>query len=99
MINSNAIANTLLMFAPIILMVVVVVAMSQLLSLSIIGTVYILGLTMLIQSKWSLFRQRIWFSFGPGKLDVENRRRYFKGYALIGCAMILNVVSIALLPY
>jgi hypothetical protein len=89
MFKSNAIANTLIMFAPIILMMLFLRVMSPILTLCILGTAYILGLTMLIRSKWSLFHQNIWFSFGPGKLDVENRRRYIKGYAIIVCAMIL----------
>ena len=99
MIKSNAIANTLLMFTPIILVVFVIVVMTPVLSLLIIGFGYILGLTMLTQSKWSQFRQRIYFAFGPGRLDVKNRRRYFKGYAIIGCAMLLNAAKIALGPY
>ena len=99
MIKSNAIANTLIMFAPIILLVFIVVAMNPVLSLSIFGIAYIAGITMLTKSKLGQFRQGIWFAFGPGKLDAENRRRYFHGYAIIACAMILNVASITLLPF
>ena len=80
-------------------MVLVFVVITPVLLLSIIGISYILGMMMLIQSKWSLIRQRIWFSFGPGKLDVENRRRYIKGYTIIGCAVILNIASIAFLLF
>ena len=99
MIKSNAIANTQIVFAPILLMVFTVVAMNAVLSLSIIGIAYIAGLTMLMRSKSSLFRQGIWCALGPGKLDAENRRRYFDGYAIIACTMIINVASMALLRF
>ncbi len=93
MLKSNAIANTLIGFGPIILLVFAVVATDVLVSSSLILILYAIGLSMLARSKVSLFRQKIWFSFGPQKLDAPNRRRYFRDDGIIVGAFILNLAS------
>jgi hypothetical protein len=44
---------------------------------------YFLGLTLFFVAKASLFRQRVFFSWGSTQMSLWNRRAYRAGYALM----------------
>jgi hypothetical protein len=55
---------------------------------------YLIGLHWLVQAKMSLFRQGIWFSFGPARLGSEYRRTYWTSYAFLAAGVFINIVAI-----
>jgi hypothetical protein len=94
--RTNAVANTIIMYAPLSIVAFVVIAMNPLLLISLIVVAYTIGLVKLARSKISVFRNGQWFSFGPSKMDDKNRARYYHGYATIGVTALLNLLSISL---
>lgn len=57
------------------------------------------GLACLTVAKTSLFRQGIWFSFGPGLMSQGYARLYKVGYVLIGVGALLVLLSNALMSH
>ncbi len=50
------------------------------------------GFSLLLAAKLSLFRQGILFSFGPAQMPPTSRRRYGAGYVLILVGIALNLL-------
>ena len=87
----------IIFFGPFLLLAFYVVATTPLFVIPAISILYLIGLTLLAVSKHSLFRNGIWFSFGPSKLDTKNRRRYFNAYGIIATGMLINLTSLLFL--
>jgi hypothetical protein len=51
------------------------------------------GLACILAAKLSLFRRRIWTSWGTGEMTVGWARLYKFGYGLIGLAIILIIIT------
>ena len=91
--QSNAIANTMFVFGPFVLLAFMVVATTPLFANAAVVVLCLIGLALLTISKHSLFRDGIWFSFGPGQLDSKNRRRYYLAYGIITVSMLISLAS------
>jgi len=68
--ESNAIAKPLYVYGPFafVLVAFIMAASSPLFLVVAIAVLYFIGLSRLMISKLSLFRDGIWFSFGPGPM-------------------------------
>ena len=94
--RTNAAANAVISYAPLAVVAFLVIVTNPMMLILTVAFIYMLGLAKLIRSKMSLFRQHHWLSFGPSKMDTENRTRYFQGYATIVVAAVFNLLGIAL---
>jgi ABC-type phosphate transport system permease subunit len=92
--QSNAIANVLFVFGPFVLMAFMVVATIPMFAIVAVGILYLIGISLLVVSKRSLFRDGVWFSFGPSQMNAKNRRRYFSAYGIIAVGMLINITSL-----
>ena len=92
--RTNAIFNTMFVFAPFILLPFIVVATIPLFAIAAVAVLYSIGIALLIYSKRNLFREGVLFSFGPGQMDAKNRRRYFSAYGIIAIGILINLTSL-----
>ena len=96
--ESKAIAKPLYVYGPFafVLVAFIMAASSPLFLVVAIAVLYFIGLSRLMISKLSLFRDGIWFSFGPGPMAAENRRCYFSAYRVIAVELLINIASLFL---
>ncbi len=50
------------------------------------------GIVLLFIARFPLYRQRRFFSLGPGALDPKHRRIYWWAYVFIGCSGVMLVL-------
>lgn len=94
--RTNAVANAIIVYWPLAIVALLVVAANPLLLTSFIVFAYMLGLVNLIKSKINVFRQQQWLSFGSSNMDAKNRTRYRRGYVTIATAAVFNILAITL---
>ena len=62
-----------------------------------LGAVFaVVGVILLVVARLPLYRQRRFFSIGPGPLDLSHRRLYWRGYAFILVGILFLTVVLAL---
>ena len=60
--------------------------------------VQVVGFACLVFAKWPELSARQFFSFGPKRLSARGRKVYWSGYVLIGCGLLLALLSLTF-PY
>ena len=91
----ESLVNLVLVFSPLAIGLLYAAAVSlapvRVLGVPVCVGFYAAGLSLLLTAKISLFRQRIWVSFGSSQMCQGSRRRYRAAYVLLGAGMVLNV--------
>lgn len=95
--KGELIINLIVIFGPAILLLLIIGAIniaSSIPRLTLLLIIYALltsGLIAITKAKLSMFRQGLFFSFGPKQMSRNNRFAYFAGYLCLFSSFVLSI--------
>jgi high-affinity nickel permease len=84
----------MIFLSPILAAITITCLLAAPLNIVVALSCYAIGVLSLVHAKLSLFRQGVWVSFGPSRMDPQYRQSYWVGYALIGVGVLINIVAL-----